>query len=85
MANMNLLPSNVDLCYYNADDATMQTLHQSLVPTPAMKVAVDPSVQQPTTNSTYVINQQMHMYKMCFITRYTRLTVLQQSAWKYTH
>jgi hypothetical protein len=28
-----------------------------------MKVAVDPSVEQPTTNYTYVINQQMDVYK----------------------
>jgi len=28
------------------------------------------SVEQPSTNLTYEINQQMHMYKICFITRY---------------
>jgi hypothetical protein len=50
----NVQPSNRDP-YYNADDATMRALRQSLVLTPAMKVAVDPSVEQSPTNFTYVM------------------------------
>jgi hypothetical protein len=38
-----------------ADDATMHALRQSFVLTPGMKVAVDPSVQQPPANFTFVI------------------------------
>jgi hypothetical protein len=41
--------------YYNGDDATMRALRQTFVLTPAVKVAVDLSVKQPTTNITYVI------------------------------
>jgi hypothetical protein len=32
----------------------MRAVGQSFVPTPAMKLTVDASVQQPTTNFTYV-------------------------------
>jgi hypothetical protein len=55
VADKNVLPSNRDPWYYNADHATMRALRQSFVLTPAMKVAVDPSVQQPTTIFTNVI------------------------------
>jgi len=33
----------------------MRALRQTFILTPAMKVAVDPSREQPTTNLTYVI------------------------------
>jgi hypothetical protein len=35
---------------YNDEDTTMRALRQSVVLTPALDVAVDPSAQQPTTN-----------------------------------
>jgi len=37
------------------DDATMRALRQTFVLALAKKVAVDSSVEQPTTNFTYVI------------------------------
>jgi hypothetical protein len=43
----------------------MRTLRQSFELTPAMQAAVDPSVQQPTTNFTYVIKSTKAMYKIC--------------------
>jgi len=46
----------------------MRALRQTYVLTPATKVAVNRSVMLPTTNFTYVINRQMHMYKIRFIT-----------------
>jgi hypothetical protein len=51
--NVHVLSSNRGPRYY--DNATMRTLRQSFVLTPAMNVPVDPSVQQPTTNFTYEI------------------------------
>jgi carboxypeptidase C (cathepsin A) len=46
----NVLSSNLNLWYYITDNATIRALRQSFVLTPALKVTVDPSVQQPTTN-----------------------------------
>jgi hypothetical protein len=62
---------------YNADDATTRALRKTFVLTPAMKVTVDPSVEQETTNLTYAKNQQMVAYKICFNTviHYQRISI----------
>lgn len=62
-----------NLWYYNANNPTIWALCPTSVLTPAMKVMVDPadpSMEQPTTNLISEVNQQMHMYNICFITRY---------------
>jgi hypothetical protein len=64
----NVLPSNYDLSYYNPDDAKMRALHQSFVLTPATEAAVFPSVQQPTTNFTYVIKSNAYVKNMFYHT-----------------
>jgi hypothetical protein len=46
----------MDQSWLYADDATMRTLRKMFVLTPAMRVAVVPSEEQPTTNLIYVMN-----------------------------
>jgi len=51
----NILPSIHNPWHQDADDMTMQTLCLTFVLTPAMKVALVPSMEQPQTNLAYVI------------------------------